>query len=420
MQNGISGDDDGDTTSGGRPPLPSALPIHPLPSRSIGSVLDLGQRNKQCNCKRSNCLKLYCECFAIGIYCNPSICNCVLCWNNEEGGNSRVKAVQSTLERNAHAFRAKLTGSASQSQTITNNATDISKGCNCKKSGCLKKYCECFQQSIECGARCKCKECKNVKGNPEREKIMNGTSPAAYTTPSRKGTPIYRGGTSMAGLHAGQPILPPSYYAKPVEGGSADLVEVALGEGKEGTHYWEKPGPGGAGEWVGGGFRVADGGHVPRKRNRGWLREGMEGINGRNEKDTEPKPKAVKKRTVTTVKTSKPQNPGPVDFTCNESIDILGGEEAGESNGNGSKGSYGNGSGNGRSVSGRTSTGQKKITFRDTATPKDRMNKLRSMIQEIRKTTEHMAVERILAKQRGVVEEVGVGVGVKEGEGTPK
>lgn len=38
-----------------------------------------------------------------------------------------------------------------------------SKGCNCKKSNCLKKYCECFNNNIFCGNNCKCKNCKNIK-----------------------------------------------------------------------------------------------------------------------------------------------------------------------------------------------------------------------------------------------------------------
>lgn len=36
--------------------------------------------------------------------------------------------------------------------------------CNCTKSNCSKKYCECFKQGKECGPLCRCVNCVNKDG----------------------------------------------------------------------------------------------------------------------------------------------------------------------------------------------------------------------------------------------------------------
>lgn len=49
-------------------------------------------------------------------------------------------------------------------------------GCKCKRSFCLKKYCECFQNATHCGLNCKCTNCKNF---PDPNLPTAGASSAA-------------------------------------------------------------------------------------------------------------------------------------------------------------------------------------------------------------------------------------------------
>jgi hypothetical protein len=108
-----------------------------------------------CNCKKSRCLKLYCDCFAILKFCDSTFCNCVSCYNNADNEDKRNEAIKSTKEKNMLAFQTKI--SADKDQHVT--------GCHCKNSHCLKKYCECFTGSALCGINCKCQSCKNYEGS---------------------------------------------------------------------------------------------------------------------------------------------------------------------------------------------------------------------------------------------------------------
>uniref|UniRef100_A0A182QGV9 CRC domain-containing protein n=1 Tax=Anopheles farauti TaxID=69004 RepID=A0A182QGV9_9DIPT len=127
------------------------------PSNVSYSLPDEAYKKRACNCTKSQCLKLYCDCFANGECCYN--CNCKDCFNTHNHDFERQKAIRSTLERNPNAFKPKI-GSVGSTDDGTRLHT---KGCNCKRSGCLKNYCECYEGKIACSSNCKCIGCRNTE-----------------------------------------------------------------------------------------------------------------------------------------------------------------------------------------------------------------------------------------------------------------
>lgn len=139
-----------------------------------GEAFPLQGSGFPCNCKKSKCLKLYCECFSKGRLCS-SLCNCTDCCNREPDCKLRKLALRNTYLKSHKADKDTEDILDLDLQSfVMPNSSSRSLGCNCRKSHCKKKYCECFDEGKACGNMCKCEGCKNYLGVRVRGKKERG------------------------------------------------------------------------------------------------------------------------------------------------------------------------------------------------------------------------------------------------------
>lgn len=96
-----------------------------------------------CRCRKSKCLKLYCECFASEHHCSD-FCQCTKCSNVHDNREWRTAYLR-CITRTPGIFGKK--------------RADLT--CKCKSTRCLKKYCDCFRAGAPCGNDCRCVNCLN-------------------------------------------------------------------------------------------------------------------------------------------------------------------------------------------------------------------------------------------------------------------
>ncbi len=105
----------------------------------------MGTKIKQCcSCVKTKCIKKYCECFSNNKFCTNCLCS-----------DCRNKEIYMTHQDK-------------NNPSNNNNKNKEIIFCTCSKSGCNKKYCECYKEGLKCNIKCRCIKCLNCEDHSEK------------------------------------------------------------------------------------------------------------------------------------------------------------------------------------------------------------------------------------------------------------
>ncbi|CAI2387184.1 unnamed protein product [Moneuplotes crassus] len=159
------------------PGIPSPILRPRRSARSSKKEVDYNYDKQGCDCQKNRCIQRYCDCFAAGKICSND-CTCKDCENLPENEQLEIFK-REIIEKDPEAFTPKfLTRLPAQSVSSAEGPPEIAmertssaierekvhkKGCKCKNSACLLKYCECKKHGAKCTSQCKCQNCNNGK-----------------------------------------------------------------------------------------------------------------------------------------------------------------------------------------------------------------------------------------------------------------
>ena len=126
----------------------------------------------KCTCSKTGCKKKYCACFSNSIFCEG--CDCKDCENKPP--NEDIKNNFDSNNDNGNALKQDNIEKINYDKKEMSNQKTQRVICNCTKSYCMKKYCECFKQSLNCNSLCRCIECKNKNYNNNCYNSLNNPS----------------------------------------------------------------------------------------------------------------------------------------------------------------------------------------------------------------------------------------------------
>ena len=101
----------------------------------------------KCTCSKTGCKKKYCACFSKNIFCED--CECKDCENRPQFIGEKLNNMSNNI-KNKEAIEK-----INYSKTEATNPKTERVICNCTKSNCMKKYCECYKQGFNCNSLCR-------------------------------------------------------------------------------------------------------------------------------------------------------------------------------------------------------------------------------------------------------------------------